>query len=214
VREERRRDARNRATRAAKAARGFTLFEIILVCLLVATLAAIVAPSFSGVNARSRLDSTARAVVALARAARSRASSDGRAYFLVLDAPGREIRLARQRDPLVAPTAEADAETDGDDWTGGAPWAKSVQFEDGVDLVAANIATLDIDLNQQLPIRIAFNPDGTSDDAWMDLQGEGQVLLRLRVDFASGRTRILTNDERDADIAGVPPPLPTPVGSQ
>src|SRR2546423_7290221 len=117
--------------------RGFTLLELLIVCLLVATLAALVAPSFSGSNQRARLDGTARALVALSRGARARASAEGRAYFLVVDGERREVRVARARDPLAVPDVEGDSEVEGDGWIDGAPWARSVPFEDGVNLVWA-----------------------------------------------------------------------------
>ena len=120
---------------------GFTLVEILLVCLLLATLAAIVAPQIRGSTERSRLNTTARAVLALSRAARAKASAEGRAYFLIVDGEKREIRLSRARDPLAASdTHAADAETENDDWVAQTPWAERVPFEEGVELVWGMVA--------------------------------------------------------------------------
>src|SRR4051812_37374854 len=98
---------------------GFTLVELLLVCVLIGTLAAIVAPTLSGSTQRSHLDATARALVALARGARARASAEGRAYFLVVDGERKEVRVARARDPLAAADVEGDSEVEGDNWVDG-----------------------------------------------------------------------------------------------
>jgi type II secretory pathway pseudopilin PulG len=123
---------------------GFTLVELLLVCLVIATLAAIVAPSFTGSTKRAKLDGTVRTVVALGKGARARASADGIAYFLVIDPDLKEIRVARQRDPLASPLVEGDAEVDSDDWTDGAPWARTVPFEEGVTLAGATLGGMDV----------------------------------------------------------------------
>ncbi|HZV02275.1 MAG TPA: prepilin-type N-terminal cleavage/methylation domain-containing protein [Planctomycetota bacterium] len=257
--------------------RGFTLIEILLVCLLVAALAAIVAPSLSGSNQRSHLDATARAIVALSRAARAKASAEGRAYFLVVDGERREIRLSRARDPLVAPDQAQDAEAEGDDWVAGAPWARTVSFEDGVELTWAMVAgtpfagkagtppspqiiTTSAGYQTTLPgagagpiaptqgtglsatassgslfaqnasgnqavststnyitmpapsstitfPRITFSEEGTADDSFIDLEA-GTDKLRVVVEPASGRCRILTAEEYDAAMSGALPPNP------
>lgn len=183
------------ARRIRGRARGFTLLELLLVCVLVASLAAIVAPSLSSSNQRSRLDSAARALVALGRGARARASADGRAYFLVVDPSRRELKVARQRDPLVAPDVEGDAEVEGDGWADGAPWARTVELQEGVEVVRAEVGGLLV-VAGTLP-RIAFAPDGTAEMGYFELVGPGGDLVAVTVDGASGRTRILTSEERD-----------------
>ncbi len=231
--------------------RGFTLVELLLVCLLVGTLAAVVAPQLSGSAQRSHLDGTARALVALARGARARASAEGRAYFLVVDGERRELRVARARDPLAAAEVEGDSEVEGDNWVEGAPWARAVAFEEGVTLVWARVAnqsfagtggsapvavfsggvntttsslygtvadptptvgTTTNAVNLPAPVltvpRVAFDPEGSADDAFFDLELGGDR-VRIVVEAASGRTRILTSAEYDASLAGNALPLGT-----
>jgi type II secretion system protein H len=258
--------------------RGFTLIEILLVCMLLAVLAAIVAPSLSGSNQRGHLDATARAIVALSRAARAKASAEGRAYFLVVDGERKEIRLSRARDPLVAFDQAQDAEAESDNWVAGAPWAQTVSFEEGVDLTWAMVAgtpfggkggtppspqviTTSAGYQTTLPgsgagpiaptqgtglsstsgstgslfaqnasgnqatstssnyitmeaptttityPRITFTEEGTADDSFIDLEA-GPDKLRIIVEPASGRCRILTAEEYDAAMSGSLPPNP------
>lgn len=246
---------------------GFTLLELLLVCALIAIMAGLVAPALSGSNARARLDAMARAIVAFARSARARASADGRAYFLIVDQQAKQVRLARQRDPLLAPEAEGDAETDGDAWVGGAPWARAYDFPEDVTCNYAATTYQDIQtsttssggssgstsatptttgtsfglpgtnvpvyvqttVDATKPARVAFNPDGTSDDATFDLVGQDGDKVRVIIDSPSGRARILTGQELDDALqaqaqagststgAGTPPavlgsvlPLPSP----
>jgi type II secretion system protein H len=131
--------------------RGFTLIELLLVIAIMATLAAIVAPSFTGTLARGRVDSTARTIVALAQAARARASAEGRGYILVVDGDQKQVRLERVRDPLMAAAASqttlaatpsstpgtggayaATTDVESQDWNDEALWAGPFAFEDGV----------------------------------------------------------------------------------
>ena len=108
------------------------------------------------------------------------------------------MRLSRARDPLSAPMVAADAEADGDDWRDAAPWARTVDFEDGVSLTGAFVLGV-----ESLPLaRIAFAPEGRADDATLDLEGADGGRVRVIVEPASGRTRILAPEELEASLGG------------
>ncbi len=64
---------------------GFTLIELVLVMLILATCAAIAAPSLSGFTRGRRLPNTAQEFVTTARWCRAQAVSDGITYRLNLD---------------------------------------------------------------------------------------------------------------------------------
>jgi type II secretion system protein H len=258
--------------RGSSARSGFTLLELLLVALILAALAALVLPSLSSSNARSHLDATARGLVALARAARARATAEGRVYYIEIDQEKKEIRIQRARDYLATPNPDVagDSEVEGYvSWIDTAPWAKPIPFEDGVNMVWAQVAgqgfqgtggmppapqtATDSDTttsslfgvpqattsglttggssgslfgNQQQPSstpsnsnapvvaptlaypRISFDPDGSADDAFVDFEGAGDK-IRVYVEAASSRTRVLTDDEYKAALAGTPPPLAT-----
>ena len=240
-----------RTARPTHGTKGFTLVELLLVCLLIGTLAAVVAPQLSGSTQRSHLDGTARALVALGRGARARASADRRSYYLVVEGERKELRVARARDPLASADVEGDSEVEGDNWVDGAPWARAVPFEEGVTLVWARVAnqsfsgtggsppiavfsggvntttsslygtvaealptvgTTTNTVNIPPPVlavpRVAFEPEGSADDAFFDLES-GTDRVRVIVEAASGRTRILTSSEYEASLAGGALPLGT-----
>lgn len=259
--------------RRGPSVRGFTLLELLLVCLILAALAALVLPSFSSSNARSRLDGTARGLVALSRAARARATAEGRVYYIEVDQEKREIRIQRAREYLASPNPDVagDSEVEGyATWLDTAPWAKPIPFDEGVNMVWAQVAgqgfqgtggmppspqaATDNDTttsslfgvpssstsglttggpngslfgNQQQPSstssgsnnapvvaptlaypRIAFDPDGSADDSFVDFEGAGDK-IRIYIEAASSRARILTDDEYKAVLANTPPPLAT-----
>ena len=66
--------------------RGFTLIELILVLTLLAIAASLIAPALSGFFRGRALDSEARRLLSLTRAAQSRAVSEGMPMLLWVDA--------------------------------------------------------------------------------------------------------------------------------
>jgi type II secretion system protein H len=66
--------------------RGFTLIELILVLTLLAVAASLIAPRFSGFVRGRALDSEARRLLSLTRAAQSRAISEGMPMLLWVNA--------------------------------------------------------------------------------------------------------------------------------
>ena len=55
--------------------------------------------------------------------------------------------------------------------------------------------------------RITFTEEGTADDAFIDFEA-GPDRVRVIVEPASGRCRILTQEEYDSVLAGTVPPSP------
>jgi type II secretion system protein H len=192
--------------------RGFTLLELLIVCVVLAILAATVGPRIGSGQTKSHLDSTARSIVALGRVAREHACSDGRAYFLVFDATTRQAWLERQRDPLVAPDPKSiDPETDSRASLG--PWARDVIFDDNVKLTGMMVDAIDLfQTPQPTGLRCAFEPTGVADQTFIDLSdGNASDDVRVAVDASSGLTRILSADERTASLSGLEGPPPQPV---
>jgi type II secretory pathway pseudopilin PulG len=172
--------------------------ELLLVVLIIAALAAIVGASLSGSGSRARVEATGRALVAIGRAARARASAEGRTYFLIVDGENKEVRLARQRDPLAAPDAGDEPELEASaEWQ--TAWNKSVPFEEGVGLASSLVAGVAPETGT-VP-RVAFGPDGSAEEASFDLDDGTGSNLRVVIEPANARTRILTSEERDEAVA-------------
>jgi prepilin-type N-terminal cleavage/methylation domain-containing protein len=87
--------------------RGFTLLELVLVMLIMATLLAVAVPSLSGFGAGRQLDQSAVQVVAVANWARDRAIQEGRVYRLNMDAAAGSYWVTMQLEgEFVSPEVE------------------------------------------------------------------------------------------------------------
>jgi prepilin-type N-terminal cleavage/methylation domain-containing protein len=75
---------------------GFSLLELILAMLIMATLLAVVAPNLRGFTASRQTQNTAAAMVALTRWARLQAAAEGRPYRLNVDIDTGEYWLTAQ----------------------------------------------------------------------------------------------------------------------
>lgn len=75
-------------------ARGFTLLELLLVLLIIATMMAVVAPALRRLGQRSRLDAAAVLLVSLLNEARTRAITQGTPCQAVVDPSTRRCWLA------------------------------------------------------------------------------------------------------------------------
>ncbi len=174
--------------------RAFTLLELLCVLGVVAALAALAAPRLSASLGAGRLQAQARAAVALARKARALATSEGRAYLVVVDGEGRELRLARQRDPLAAPEGD-DPEREA---LADAFWARPVPFEEGVELLEVQVDDAEEPASSALggaPPAIAFAPDGSAEAAILSFEGPAAERLEVWVDGPLGLARIVRPEE-------------------
>jgi type II secretion system protein H len=169
--------------------RAFTLLELLLVLALVAVLAALAGPRMSGALKGQRLDAQARTVIAYARKARALAAAEGRSYDLVFDPVAKTLRLARQRDPLAAPSDPEDPEREALDEA--LAWARPLPFEDGVELSEATatqntegganseLETESLDLAE--PVAVRFAPDGSAQARELAFRvGPREVRIRVR----------------------------------
>lgn len=86
--------------------RGFTLIELILVLVIIATLIAVASPALGRLNRKSKLDGVARTIVALHAEARSRALREGKTYRVVIEPEERLAWIETQAAGGYAPTAD------------------------------------------------------------------------------------------------------------
>jgi prepilin-type N-terminal cleavage/methylation domain-containing protein len=77
---------------------GFTLIELIFVMLIIAIMAALIAPSFTKFGASRGLDNVGRGVVALAQYARAQAISQAKTYRLNFDESSGKVWLTVDDD--------------------------------------------------------------------------------------------------------------------
>lgn len=182
--------------------RAFTLLELLLVLAVVAVLATLAAPRMSGVLKGQRLDAQARTVIALARKARALAAAEGRSYELVFDPVAKNLRLARQRDPLAAPSDPEEPEREALDES--LAWARPQPFEEGVELIEVTatentegsaysekeVETLDL----AEPVTVRFAPDGSAQAREVAFRS-GERELRIRIQPHIGRAELVQPEE-------------------
>jgi len=82
---------------------GFTLLELIFVLIVLAVLAATIAPSLRGFAVGRAKNDMASTIVSLANYARTQAISEGRTYRLNIDPHKRVVWLTVQDGPLFSP---------------------------------------------------------------------------------------------------------------
>ena len=173
--------------------RSFTLLELLMVLAVIAVLAGLAAPRLGGSLRGQRLDGQARTVIALARKARALAAAEGRAYELVVEPQLKTLRLARQRDPLAAPTDDEQPEREAA--SADEAWSRPLPFEEGVTLLEGLTGGAE-SFDLAAPIAIRFAPDGSADPCELAFQN-GTKELRVRILAHLGRA-ILVAPEASA----------------
>ena len=154
---------------------GFTLFELILVLILIALAASIVAPRALPL-AEHRLDSNLGEAHAMARHARSLAVTRGHATRMHFDANDRRLWLEVESDPLDAPGVFEDP---------GDEWGRGIGLREGVEFVALDVDTA------------TFLPDGTAEDAILVFIDAEDTRKGLEIRAATGLSRVVDGEELD-----------------
>lgn len=197
---------------------GFTLFEVLLVIVLVAILAASAWPDFFESKRSSRLDESARRVKAAISMARAHAMNDARQYRLSFRADG-SLRLSRQRDALAAPDEFLRVQ---ESWTAQAlllpdVWVDELQpLPSGPPPIDVSDDTIEFELlnddpqpitSLSEPHHLVFRPDGQSNSArWTLRDTYGRGLL-LTLDGRLGRLTIEPVERVPRDEVRRPPAL-------
>lgn len=148
-------------------AAGFTVFELIVVLILLAAVAAVVMPSFSGGLRSLEVTTSARDLVTHMRVARSRAISHQRVYRVVL-------REKQGEQASYSLTNDYGQEI------------KTVPLPEGTSFLTPA---------EQMPYRFSFYPDGSSSGGEFRLQSEKGLQLYVVVDSITGLGRVLRKSE-------------------
>ena len=160
---------------------GFTLLELVLVCAVLALLAAVVWPNLAHFNADARVVAAADMVKGQLAQARSRAVEEGRPYrFEIVDA--NHCRVVPDTGDVPAPGTAGPADDNGDGAPGEDTLPKDVTFD------LPHSGTTATDDSQAAGgagggVRIVFLPDGSAhEDAEIRLTSPGArgATLQLR----------------------------------
>jgi type II secretion system protein H len=168
---------------------GFTLFEILVVLVLMLLLAAIILPSVGAFRGDSRQRAAVDQVRGELAAARGRAMEEGRPYRIAVNDTGTRLRRAPDGPDFASTGAFGYPD----------PFAISVEYE--FEHVTASVLT---EQQQTQPaeqdgwITVAVvQPDGTcrDDSALVLIKEEGNGTMRLRVRGLTGSSRVISPAE-------------------
>lgn len=152
--------------------RGFTLFELVLVMIVLALAAGLLAPRFSDFMPSWQVRTSARRVVAWLVQARGEAAATGLRHRFVLDSAGRRYGLVREARPFREPgTFEPLAGL----------WAAE-ELPEGVELAVQGFA--EDEAGRRV---LEFRPDGTAREASLALSNDRGDRVVVRVAGATSR---------------------------
>ena len=172
--------------------RGFTLFELVLVLLVLAVIVGITLPSLRGTASNRGVDGCAGQLLALAQYARSQAVAEGTAYRLNVDPTNRIYYLTKQDGPDFIPL--------------GVEFGREFQVPDGVELqwddaYLAQQMQLAEATGQIVPEPIAsavpyveFRPSGRTDPALIRVTDRDNNVTQVVCPSATETFRIVKPD--------------------
>lgn len=146
---------------------GFTVLELIVVLILLAAVAAVVMPSFSGGLKSLEVTTSARDLVTHMRAARSRAISQQRVFRVVLQ----------------------------EEQDGQPSYSLTNDYGSAFKTVLLPEGTVFVTPDEQMPYLISFYPDGSSSGGEFRLRSEKGLQLIVDVDPVTGLGRVSRNSE-------------------
>lgn len=184
---------------------GFTLVELLLVVMILATTAALVAPSFRGFYAGRQLADAAARLSVLLRRARTKAATEQLRVRLNIDPDSRIYWLTVEADPFEAPGAFVPP---------GDAWGRRFTLPNGVQLSRVTIDGEDVEPvafestsaasasawtpKSESAYRIAFEPGGAAPDAVITItlaSAENENAMQVRLRGLTGEVRIESAEE-------------------
>lgn len=187
--------------------RGFTLFEVLIVVMMIGLLAAFMWPDFGLIMRAEQLDESVTRTKALVAMCRAQAMNESRRYRITLLPDGRML-LTRQKDSLLSPN-EYVLVGDGwaqIEWLLDDVWVEAVlPLPDGPPPLLIDDDVIEFAAFEEFPepleepFEIDFEPDGsTTSVRWVlrELDGRGR---ELTLDGRLGRVTAIDAERVDAD---------------
>lgn len=209
-----------RTHRANLPHRGFTLFEVLLVIIIVGVLVAFITPTFSSAFDRAELDESARRMRALVAMLRAQAMNESRIYRIAFRPDG-TLKITRQLDPLYAPHifSEFDEYWLDEDVLMERVWVDELlELPEGpppIDVEDDEIDFEEFDEEENLPIPIGdytedviidFKPNGLSGSARWVLRDTAGFGFEMTLDGRLGRISRVEIERLPEDTVEKPEP--------
>jgi len=159
------------------------MFELMLVLVIIAIIAAGVAPALSRAMPALAVRSAARMVFASAQRARSEAVARAVPFKLVLDLTERTLRITAETNPLSKPGEFVELAE---------PWAKRVELPPQAEIEEVSTTGEDDESETVMSgeCELAFNPDGTATDARIKIVSSRSAPRWVLVHGITGRVEI------------------------
>lgn len=201
-----------------KTRNAFTLLELLIVIVLLATLAAFSWPELGRAREAEQLDESARRMKTLIQMCRARAMNESRRYRITFRLDG-TLKVRRQRDPLYAPQEFHPFRE---------PWAATSAVLERVwieALLPLSEGPPPIDVEDELiefeefeeelipitdlerELELNFEPDGTSGSVRWVLRDQDGRGLEMTLDGRLGRVVAEPVERLDSDAVERPEPL-------
>jgi len=166
---------------------GFTLLELLVVLVIVATLSTFVGPRLLGSMGGTQLRVASKKVATSLRYARTRAVSEGMLYVAMLDLEGGQIAIESRR-----PARGREEEASPEDGNAGEKKKKTFDLPQGIKLekVVSGDAEVDSGVSEVL-----FFPTGGSSGARIVLASERGQRRSVVVDFITGTVHVEDPEE-------------------
>ena len=161
---------------------GFTLFELLVVILIISLISALVVPRMAASLPGVQLKSTARAVAASLRYARSQAVFESTPYVAIFDNNQRLLAVEPMEEPIDAEDLDRFRAI-----LNGPPLHKVYEFPDGIDCDAFNNSGADQDRDV---FPILFFPRGDSTGGKIVLKNVRRKQYAIAVDTITGTVEI------------------------
>jgi prepilin-type N-terminal cleavage/methylation domain-containing protein len=155
--------------------RGFTLFELVLVMLVLAVVMAMVAPKLAGTARGRRTGDAATQIAALAYYARSQAVTEGRTYRLNIQPGDGSYWITMQDGPSFVDPANG--------------WGNLNHLPEGVRIAACDFP------QHQDGIYAEFRPSGRVDPGYIRIVDDDNQVAEIACESATELYRILGRNE-------------------
>lgn len=166
---------------------GFTLLELLVVLVIIATLSAFVGPRLLGSMGGTQLRVASKKVATSLRYARTQAVSEGVVYVAVLDVESGRITIKSRR-----PATGWEEKASGGDGNAGEKKKTAYDLPEGIKL--EKIVSGDTEVDSGAP-EVLFFPTGGSSGARIVLASERGQRRAVVVDFITGTVHVEDPEE-------------------
>lgn len=163
--------------------RGFTLYEVVIVLVVILVVSGVVVPSITGFLPAVRVRKAGDELLATFSKARTDAVLKSRRFRVVFTKEPAAYRLEYEPDPMNEPATFRRIPGE---------WGANTELPEGVTISSLEGAEPDEETSEDC---LEFSPDGTAPAATIVLEHEGGEKVTIEIDPADGRARVVEPEE-------------------